>query len=183
MKHLCISLTFLTACFLFSCRNEKPTPQSSQYFVHGTNHDTNPDLSTIQQTLQKIQSAPNKFIIKDSTIIARDNETVFTFQLFNPFNKISKNKDTLKCSYVLIPQLNHNTPLETKEIVLKNMAKQKGLYEIQLYCSMHSYYEQIKNDAPANVSERNKKLKIEWEGFIGGLYQGNYFEYELETTH
>ena len=192
MRLSSIILSILTVCFLLGCSNNDQSGQSSSTdkdsvddYVYGITdeQDTHPDSATVMQTLNRIQSVPDEFIVADSIIIAKDGGKTFAFKLFYPFSKISKRNDTLKCAFVLIPDLNHETPKELKEKILKSIAKNKGLYEIDLYSSMTSFYEQIKNDAPATATEMNKKMKIEWDGFIGNLHQGKYYEYELNYAH
>jgi hypothetical protein len=48
---------------------------------------------------------------------------------------------------------------------------------------MVSYYEQIKKDAPSSAIEINKKARIEWDGHIGDLVRGKYYEYQLPVWH
>jgi hypothetical protein len=186
-----IILNLLTACFIISCSNNDKSGQNNSdketvnEYVYGITdeQDTHPDSVTVMQTFNRIQSVPDKFIVADSIIIAKDGGKTFTFKLFYPFSKISEHNDTLKCAFVLIPELNHETPKELKETILKSIAKNKGLYEIDLYSSMTSFYEQIKNDAPSTATEMNKKAKIIWDGFIGNLHQGKYYEYEIKVWH
>jgi hypothetical protein len=188
MKHKNIALFLWIAIVFVGCSNNRQTRQNSSIdrgtvddYVYAINNEqnTHPDSITVMRTFQKIQSVPDKFIIADSTIKDKADKQIFTFKLFYPFNKISKNNDTLKCTFVLIPEINHSTPKELKEIVLKSIAKKNGFYEINLYSSMTSFYEQIENDAPSTATEMNKKIKIEWDGFTGHLHQGKYYEYEL----
>ena len=95
---------------------------------------------------------------------------------------LSKKGDTLKYEDILITNLNHNSDLETKTYVLKAIAKHFGLFEINLYSSANAFREQMKNDAPATAEEYNKKNKIIWDGFIGTLHHGKYYEYKLVIT-
>src|SRR5258708_5424736 len=134
MKLKNIALILSTVCLLSGCSDNNSPGQNTcsdkdtaNNYVYGITdeQDTNPDSLTVTQTFNRIQSVSDNFMVADSIIKAKDSEKTFTFKLFYPFNKISKRNDTLKCAFVLIPELNHKTPKELKENILKSIAKEK----------------------------------------------------------
>lgn len=119
-------------------------------------------------------------VISDSAIKLRTDGKTIGFKLFNSTTRVGTDDDTLKFAYIFIPALNHETPVVVKATILKAIANYKHLNALKLYSSMNSYYEQINNDVPTTIDQVIKKKKIIWDGFIGTLSHGKYYENRLE---
>ena len=179
---------FIFISILLFCRcstADKKNEQTGDDFIYGftTEQDLHPDESIVNTTFSLISNITDSLSFSDTAIYLKYGQSIFNYHVMFSSNILSKKGDTLKYADILITNLNHNTDIETKTYVLKGIAKHSGLFEINLYSSMSAFSEQMKNDAPSIAKEYNRKRKIIWDGLIGTLHHGKYYEYKMISAH